>query len=143
MDTPLDLSKLWFQPTMRDRFNVRIGTVYEWRANTTDYVKGYLRDCGHNPDVVDVAGLTDKTWTQLRRQLGCKRPFTLPRSALPLPLAFLGGRPVWHQTTMEKWAIDTKRMTSDKQARRATPPGRPVGVIEKHPRRRATKMVAA
>jgi hypothetical protein len=135
-------SEFWDQPRIAAEFGVALNTVQSsWRNATIRVIEDHVRarSGGQEPEMVlglPVARLTADRWRELRRELrlaGVK----LPAVALPLPDTMTGTKPGWAERTIQDWASATRRRDQDGRLGKAKSPGRPPGVVETRPRRRA------
>lgn len=141
------MKDFWDMPRIAAAFGISPSTVQGgWRNGTLNAVRAHLAENGY-PDAADALGiepklLTQEVWRERRPGLGLP-PLRLPRQALPLPNLMLGNKPGWSDQAIQRWADDTGRRTADGGFCKASPTGRPPGVVESQPRRRREPAAAA
>lgn len=137
------MSTFWDQPRIAREFGVSVGTVQSsWRNATLKAVRAHLAKHGLSEQDLGCTAeeLSRLEWEPIRKRLGLP-PLRLPKVALPLPDMVMGNKPGWTEPTIQKWADDTERRDADGRLCRSSPPGRPAGVVETRPRRRAAAAV--
>lgn len=148
----IDLRKTWDMHRIADEFGASLNTVRTaWRYSTRDAFNAHIdqhcatitarRAAKLRAAIGPFRQLTAGRWEAIAAEHGVA-PLQLPRTALPLPDIMFAGRPGWTQVTMARWAVLTRRIDSAGEFKRASPPGRPVGVIETRPRRPRTEAAA-
>lgn len=133
------MDDFWDQPRIATEFGVSPNTVESsWRNATLKTVREHLAAAGLSEADMgcDARKLTRLGWEPVRKRLGLG-PLRLPNIALPLPDLVLANKPAWTQASVQKWADETGRRGDAGQLCRSSPPGRPEGIIETRPRRRA------
>lgn len=134
-------AELWDQNRIGREFGVT-RSVVDWRAATIRACRAHVAAvlaAGLPGPAGDVVRTTDPrywsagSWQALRKEYGLPA-LVLPDIALPLPDEVIGNKPLWWDTTLHRWADDTRRRGTDGRLRQAPPPGRPKGIREAHKR---------